>query len=659
MNVRILDTSIPSIEIHIRSDDYKFKFSNNDFLFQLHETITNPNEKLYYMSAELTHAEFPVSYFNVSENNNRFDFHYEGADRSTLLTVGNYNMPQLLTHFSSLISAYGFRQKIVIDWGSSNNKLTFTSAKSSGFSLKESSTCLDLLGFTKKQHDSDFKITVNGNNDKLVYQFMGAQVTQMIPHGRYTAEELRVYIMTGINQRGHGLTLGFFYNIVTDKFKFNFQQVINNSFVYLWDGGTTEQTIALAAGNRDPTQIRVEIENAFNAIHGAGALTTAFDSGSGEYTFISDKPLVLKSSSTLLPVLGFTTADHYATVANNIMNYYYDGGNLLTITLTGGTYTRQQLIDHFLELFHAAHGASSLTLEFHHATNFFKFVSDKHLTIKSSSTCLPLFGFSATDFNSTTIEGVSTINTIYSDTVTNYAYVDVHDVHHKIVSNDPVSGAIIYISDHIEKFYLMGTSNIWDLLGFTLIPLGQPAHESTSGEDGHSLDGHTTSAFLGTGTLQSDTMCDIRVYSSLFFHTDLFSNGLSATTQAENNSKNVLARIPVNAGTYATILYTPYYPHNVPLPKKSFKTFRVSVRDDQARIIDMNLMKWTATITIRFHKKNTIASDYQSVNAFTGGFNSSSYMASGSTEHTLISYIKAITEEYKNGNLDYSRLTIT
>jgi hypothetical protein len=319
MNVKVLDTMFPSIEIHIRSDDYKFKMGENDFLFEIHETIKNPNHNLYYMTAELSGGEFPVSFYNVNQNNNRFDFSYEGSSHSCILSVGNYNMNQLLSHFSSKLTSYAFSNPINIAWNASNNRLTFTSSKIGALSLKETSTCLAIIGFTKKQHD-----------------------------------------------------------------------------------------------------------------------------------------------------------------------------------------TRSN-----------------------------------------------------------------------SDT-----------------------------------------------------------------------------------TLQSDAMCDIRKYSSFFLHTDLFSNGYSANTQKDNNSHNILARIPVNAGVYGTVVYKPTTPHNVPIPKSTIKVFRFSIRDFEGKIIDMNSMMWNATITKRFHKINSAARDYKSTNAFGVPNSNSSILSAFNTAHQLRSHIDSILNEYKNGNLDYSRLLV-
>lgn len=439
MNVRILDTSIPSVEIHIRSDDYKFKFSNNDFLFQMHDSITNPNENEYYMSAELTTGEFPVSFFNISEKNNRFDFFYEGTEHSCILTIGNYNMNQLLSHFSSKMTSYAFINPINLSWNASNNRVSLISKRIGSLSIRETSTCLSLIGFTKKQHDADNKVLVTEANNTILYEFLRTLVNITIPVGKYTAQELATQVTTQLHGQGH-------------------TEILNLN----WDAPNYQYYFSHAG------------------------------------TIPQDNRLILRNATTAWGLLGLSTSQ------------------------------------------------------------------------------------------------------------THPQYV--------------------YVSNNVGYYEIRSTSS--------------PA---ISAED---------------STLGSDTMCDIRVYTSLFIHTDLFSNGLSAVTQEDNNSKNILARVPVTAGTYQTILYNPFYPHNVPLPKKSFKTFRISIRDDEGKIVDMNLMKWTATISIRFHKKNSLATDYQSSKLFKGSFSNSSYISGGSTTHTLINYIKDITEEYKNGNLDYSRLTI-
>lgn len=315
MNVKILDTIFPSIEVHIRSDDYTHKIGSNDYLFELHESIKNPDRNKYYMSAELTRGEFPVSFFNINETNNQFLFMYEGVHHDLVIPIGNYNMGQLLTKLNDLFIAQNFTYPPTLSWSSVNNKVSIT-FNSAPFEFKLSS-CWKLLGYTSNQ------------------------------------------------------------------------------------------------------------------------ITT-----------------------------------------------------------------------------------------------------------------------------------------------------------------------------------------------------------SSSPE-----------------TITSESMCDIRGYTNLYFHTDLFSNGYSSSTQVVNNSHNILARVPVDAGAYGTILYRPNAPHNVPIPKNSFKVFRLSIKDEEGKIIDMNLMKWSATITIRFHKINSVSSDHSSSNSFNGSFiktNSSNV----STQHLLRDWIDSITNEYKDGNLDYSRLGV-
>jgi len=313
MNVKILDTIYPPIQIHIRSDDYKFKFDSNDYLFQIHETIRNVDPNKYYMTASLTSGEFPVSFYNVNLTNNILHLNYENADFSISIPRGNYNLGQLLSKIDLLLTELNFTNKPVLSWSSIDNKISIIFVGDA--TIKESSSCLSLLGFTKTNH-----------------------------------------------------------------------------------------------------------------------------------------------------------------------------------TLIGG------------------------------------------------------------------------------------------------------------------------------------------------------------------GTLTSDSMCDIRGYTNLFFHTDLFSNGYASSTHTDNITHNVLARVACDAGAYSTIIFRPNSPHSVPIQKNAFKVFRISIRDFEGNIIDMNLMMWSATITINYHLIHTQSDDYISKNAFTGTFTKLNNNID--TPHILRQYIDEITKEYKDGNMDYSRISI-
>jgi len=560
MNVKVLDTMFPSIEIHIRSDDYKFKMGENDFLFEIHETIKNPNHNLYYMTAELSGGEFPVSFYNVNQNNNRFDFSYEGTNHSCILLVGNYNMNQLLSHFSSKLTSYAFINPINISWNASNNRLTLTSAKIGGLSLKETSTCLALIGFTKKQHDADGKVEVGGGGDLLRYHFQGASVSLFIPHGQYSVDELVSVVNEGMSGRGHNLHIRLSYDIPTASFRFIHGYEINHKLSFFYAGSATMRSVFLSTGSKSRITLANELTNILGADLGVGEITVLYNTTTFKYEFTALQQFSIHSSSTVLETIGFSTADHYASIPANETFYHLVGDGV-----------------------------------------------------------------------STGMQGISP------------------------------SSLPIYIGSQVEHFKILYTTNTFYLFGLTTLADHNVNYTTdfNYGLRAFAIVSNIPTAFTtGSSVLQSDSMCDIRKYSSFFLHTDLFSNGYSANTQKDNNSHNILARIPVNAGVYGTVVYKPTIPHNVPIPKSTIKVFRFSIRDFEGKIIDMNSMMWNATITIRFHKINSAARDYKSKNAFGVPYSNSSNLSALNTAHQLRSHIDSILNEYKNGNLDYSRLLV-
>ena len=196
MDIRTLDTNIPSKEIHLCSDTGHQLFQGkSDYIFDIETHIRCPPN--VYMTVKVSKAEFPVSFYNVNPTNNVLRFRYKDLtiERVIVFTVGNYNINQFLSHLNDKFQALGFND-IVINWSSLSNKLSLQCA--SEIRISNQSTCLALLGFTDRDHVSDASHLISGDsmidirghtslyintdlgNDTYTYSGKGHQTSQCV-----------------------------------------------------------------------------------------------------------------------------------------------------------------------------------------------------------------------------------------------------------------------------------------------------------------------------------------------------------------------------------------------------------------------------------------------------------------------------------------------
>ena len=158
MNVVIVDTDIPPVDIILRSDDFTPPALDiSDYIFTLNNIIrTNHSHNL---TVCLKEASIPISFYNVNKSNNVLVIEVEQKITTLTLTPGNYNISQLLTELHRVLdedTVLVGDEKPTFDWSSYTNKLSFKTASNppAGFKMmkiSKVSTCLKLFGFTEKQ----------------------------------------------------------------------------------------------------------------------------------------------------------------------------------------------------------------------------------------------------------------------------------------------------------------------------------------------------------------------------------------------------------------------------------------------------------------------------------------------------------------------------
>jgi hypothetical protein len=130
-----------SFQIYLNSKNADIlKGSNTNCTFFLPNFEVPPE---YYLYISIPFASIPISFYNINSSNNVLNYTMSGGSLATLtITIGNYNVDTLLTQLNSIMTGF------IVTYSESLNKYIFTHT-TTNFTFNESSTCFDLLGFTK------------------------------------------------------------------------------------------------------------------------------------------------------------------------------------------------------------------------------------------------------------------------------------------------------------------------------------------------------------------------------------------------------------------------------------------------------------------------------------------------------------------------------
>lgn len=100
--------------------------------------VMQKNKNVLYNQISLIHAQIPISYYTINDNNNLFVL----STGSYTLTNGNYNATSFKTMFLSLL---GTGWTMTLDTATGK----FTLTKTGGYTILASTTCYKILGLAK------------------------------------------------------------------------------------------------------------------------------------------------------------------------------------------------------------------------------------------------------------------------------------------------------------------------------------------------------------------------------------------------------------------------------------------------------------------------------------------------------------------------------
>jgi hypothetical protein len=143
-------SSIENFQLHLSSNFADKIYSNNnaDTEFYL-PLIEIPSQ--YHLHVNVVHASIPFTFYNINSSNNVLNYSIEGNNYSFIIAQGNYNVVNLKDYLMSNLPGF------IITYSPITNKYTFTQ-NYYGFTFLNTSTCLNILGFSQQT------ITSNGTS---------------------------------------------------------------------------------------------------------------------------------------------------------------------------------------------------------------------------------------------------------------------------------------------------------------------------------------------------------------------------------------------------------------------------------------------------------------------------------------------------------------
>lgn len=146
--MRILNTPISSVVIHISSDDTNTRSDSQFSEIILDTPVLCPSG--YIMLLSLSSAEIPFSFYVCNQYNNILEITENGASRTITIPFGNYTPSSLRTKLLGLLGfTYG------IKYNADSMKFEFTTTRANVTFHMDESTCNELLGFSNDDFTFD------------------------------------------------------------------------------------------------------------------------------------------------------------------------------------------------------------------------------------------------------------------------------------------------------------------------------------------------------------------------------------------------------------------------------------------------------------------------------------------------------------------------
>ena len=111
------------------------------------------------------------------------------------------------------------------------------------------------------------------------------------------------------------------------------------------------------------------------------------------------------------------------------------------------------------------------------------------------------------------------------------------------------------------------------------------------------------------GNTTSDGVVNFQTIHSIFLFSDLNVENVITTGEEVNNIQPIIDKIPINETPFSILHYNPYLtaPFSSKVDNDSIRTFRISLRDQNNNLIQMNDVNFEISLLFEVHNKDQIS----------------------------------------------------
>ena len=222
---------------------------------------------------------------------------------------------------------------------------------------------------------------------------------------------------------------------------------------------------------------------------------------------------------------------------------------------------------------------------------------DLHISLSSAEIPITYFQFSSNlDNLNIYVDGVPSL-TIAAGNYDIYELVD-------LINASPFPYSATY-NENTGKVTLMNTDSTEHTINFS--QLNSRGLSKALGFE------RSDDIVLASGTTISDGVVNLQTIHTIFLYSDLGSSNVITTEKG--NYESIIEKIPCIANPFEILHFNPYLtaPFTTVLTNQSITNFRLSLKDQNAKLIQMNNVRFELSLLVEVHNKEVPQPIVQSV----------------------------------------------
>lgn len=153
-------------------------------LTQLVKFFNRSENKQYF--TRIQNIRLPISFYNITTNNNTLLFNDDGVDYTITIPPGNYTLSELISEIQTLMNATMALTVYTITYSNITQKITITSDGAGGITTIKQSSIIKYLGFDANQTIPDGGSGTGNNVAYLISKHLKLQIANIVSNNLYS-----------------------------------------------------------------------------------------------------------------------------------------------------------------------------------------------------------------------------------------------------------------------------------------------------------------------------------------------------------------------------------------------------------------------------------------------------------------------------------------